>query len=171
MSFSTTIGEIQVPLREYPNIGVSATLREAFAVLQGAYAGGRRFRHILVVDGHEHLVGVLGIRDLLRGLFPDYLRASEHSHFEGAQSDFPALTLIWQETCATQCREAAARPIEGFMAAVPARVRAGDPVTLAAYLMVIHATSMLPVVDGLRVVGVVRMIDVFNEASKAVLHD
>jgi hypothetical protein len=29
---------------------------------------------------------------------------------------------------------------------------------------------MLPVVDGSKVVGAVRMIDVINEASKAVLH-
>jgi len=49
-------------------------------------------------------------------------------------------------------------------------VKLSDPITLAAYFMVIHNTSMLPVVDDNRVVGVVRVIDVFNEASKAVLH-
>ena len=171
MSFSRTIKDIYVPLAEYPNIRDTANLKDAFAVLYGAYSSGKRFRHILVLDAQDHLVGLLGIRDLLRGLFPDYLRTAEHSHFEGAQSEFPALTLIWQETCATQCKEAAQHPIKGFMAAVPTRVKASDPVTLAAYLMVVHDTSMLPVTDGKRVVGAVRMIDVFNEASKAVLHD
>lgn len=171
MPLGTTIGSILVPLREYPNIGPGATLREAFAVLRNAYTTGKRFRHLLVVDAHERLVGILGIRDLLRGLFPDYLRTAEHSHFEGAQPDFPALTLIWQETCETQCREAARKPIGDFMAPVPATVRVSDPLTMAAYLMVIHDTSMLPVVDGERVVGVVRVIDVFNSASEAVLHD
>jgi CBS domain-containing protein len=172
MPFSRTIRDIYIPLAEYPNIRDSASLKDVFAVLHGAYASGKRFRHILVLNEQGHLVGLLGIRDLLRGLFPDYLRAGEKSHFEGAQADVPALTLIWQETCMTQCKEAARHPIKGFMAPVPARVKLDDPITMAAYLMVGHDTSMLPVTDSAgRVVGAVRMIDVFNEASKAVLHD
>jgi CBS domain-containing protein len=171
MPLSTKIRDIYIPLAEYPHIRDSAILKDAFAVLHGAYSTGKRFRHILVLDSRDRLVGLLGIRDLLHGLFPDYLRAGEHGHFEGAQPDFPALTLIWQETCATQCKEAARNPIKGFMAPVPTTVKPGDPLTLAAYLLVIHDTSMLPVVDDGRVIGVVRVIDVFNEASKAVLHD
>jgi CBS domain-containing protein len=170
MPLSTTIRDIYHPLAEYPHIRDTAILQDAFAVLHGAYSTGKRFRHLLVLDAHDQLVGVLGIRDLLRGVFPDYLRTGEHSHFAGAQPDVPGLTLIWQETCATQCKEAAKKPIKGFMGAVPDTVKLNDPITLAAYLMVIHNTSMLPVVDDNRVVGVVRVIDVFNEASKAVLH-
>jgi CBS domain-containing protein len=170
MPLSTTIRDIYHPLAEYPHIRDTAILQDAFAVLHGAYSTGKRFRHLLVLDAHDQLVGVLGIRDLLRGVFPDYLRTGEHSHFAGAQPDVPALTLIWQETCATQCKEAAKKPIKGFMGAVPDTVKLNDPITLAAYLMVIHNTSILPVVDDNRVVGVVRVIDVFNEASKAVLH-
>lgn len=169
MPLSTTIRDIYVPFAEYPNIRDTASLQDAFAVLHGAYKTGKRFRHILVLDAHDQLIGILGIRDLMRGLFPDYLRTSERSHFEGAQSDFPALTLIWQATCATQCKEAARHPIKGFMAPVPVTVKPSDPLTLATYLMVVHDTSMLPVVEDGRVVGVVRVIDVFNEASKAVL--
>jgi CBS domain-containing protein len=170
MPLSTTIRDIYHPLAEYPHIRDTALLQDAFAVLHGAYSTGKRFRHLLVLDAHDQLVGVLGIRDLLRGVFPDYLRTGEHSHFAGTQPDVPALTLIWQETCATQCKEAARKPIKGFMGAVPDTVKLDDPITLAAYLLVIHDTSMLPVVDGKHLVGVVRMIDVFNEASKAVLH-
>ena len=169
MPLSTTIRDIYIRLAEYPNIRDTASLKDAFAVLQSGYATGKPFRHILVLDARDQLVGLLGIRELLHGLFPDYLRSDEHHRFEGAQSDFPALTLIWQETCATQCKEAARNPIKGFMAPVPSSVKLSDPLTLAAYLMVIHDTNVLPVVDDHRVVGVVRMIDVFNEASKAVL--
>jgi four helix bundle protein len=102
----------------------------------------------------------------------DYLRSRElHHHAEGPTPDFPALTLIWADTCATQCPEAAKKPIGDFMAKVPARLKADDPITKAAYLMVIHDTSMLPVVDSDRLVGVARVIDVFNEAAETVLHD
>jgi len=165
------VRDILVPLTDYPSIRDSATLRDAFAVLQDAFARGKRYRHLLVLDDVDQLVGVLGVRDILRGVFPDYLRTGEHHHFEGVQPDVPALTLIWQETCATQCKEAALHPIKDFMAAVPDTVKLNDPITLAAYLMVVHDSNILPAVDDHRVVGVVRIIDVFKQASQAVLHD
>lgn len=170
MPLSKTIGDIMVPLDEYPRIHDSSTLKDAFAVLHEAFESGRRYRHILVLNDAGQLAGILGMRDILRGLFPDYLRTREKARHEGPIPDFPALTLIWAETCETQCPAAALHPIKGFLGAFPATVGVKDPITKAAYLLVIHDTSMLPVVEGARLVGVVRMIDVFNEASKVALH-
>ncbi|MCK7577516.1 MAG: hypothetical protein MZV65_18060 [Chromatiales bacterium] len=93
MAFSKTIREIYIPLAEYPNIRDTTSLKDAFAVLYGAYSSGKRFRHILVLDAHDRLVGLLGIRDLLRGVFPDYLRTGEKSHFEGRPVRISALSL------------------------------------------------------------------------------
>lgn len=172
MPLSHTIRGICVPLAEYPHVLDTASLRDAFVVLHQGYATGRRFRHVLVLNERNQLVGLLGMRDILRGLFPDYLRGRDLAHHaEGPIPDFPALTLIWAETCHTQCKEAARKPVKGFMGPVPVKVAIDDPITKAAYLLVIHDTSMLPVVDGEHLAGVVRMIDVFNEAAKAVLHD
>jgi CBS domain-containing protein len=172
MSLSLPIRDICVPLSEYPHVADTSTLRDAFAVLLAGFASGRRYRHVLVLNADSQLVGLLGMRDILRGLFPDYLRSRELKHHaQEPVPDFPALTLIWAETCRSQCKEAAMRPVAGFMGAVPATVASDDPLTKAAYLMVTHDVSMLPVVDGGRLVGVVRMIDVFNQAAKAVLDD
>ncbi len=171
MPLSKTLRDICVPLSEYPNLSDTATLHDAFAALKAGFEAGRRFRHVLVLNAQDQLVGILGMRDILRGLFPDYLRTGELSRYEAPLPDFPALTLIWAETFQSQSLEAAKRPVRDFMGAVPDRIGPDDPITKAAYLMVIHDTSMLPVVEGERLVGVVRMIDVFNEASKVVLHD
>ncbi len=170
MPLTKSIKDICVPLAEYPNLRDTATLRDAFATLLAGHAGGKRFRHVLVLNDRDQLVGILGMRDILRGLFPDYLRTREHAHHEGPIPDFPALTLIWAQTCETQCPVAADKRVTDFMATVPGKVGVDDPITKAAYLLVTHDTSMLPVVDGNRLVGVVRMIDVFNEAAKVVLH-
>lgn len=171
MPLSKSIKDICVPLAEYPHLQDRATLKDAFTVLHEAYTTGKRYRHILVLNDKGQLAGILGMRDILRGLFPDYLRTGEHSHHEGPIPDFPALTLIWAETFQSQYSAAAEHPIKGFMGGIPGKVGIDDPITKAAYLLVVHDTSMLPVVDGERLVGVVRMIDVFNEASKAVRHD
>lgn len=165
------VRDILVPLTEYPNIRDTASLRDAFSVLQDAFAKGRRYRHILVLDDSGHLVGLLGIRDILHGIFPDYLRSDEHRHFEGPHPEFPALTVIWQETYAATCKEAASNRVKSFMDKVRATIKQDAPLTLAAYLMVINDISMLPVVDDSRVVGVIRMVDVFNNAAEVILHD
>ena len=55
--------------------------------------------------------------------------------------------------------------------AVPGTLDSGDPVTKAAYLLVNQGVSVLPVVDGELLIGVVRLIDVFKEAARVVLHD
>jgi len=165
------VRDILVPLDEYPKVHEDATLRDAFASLREGRAAGRRYRHVLVLDDHERLIGLIGMRDLLHGLFPDYLRAGEHSRFEGAAGDLASLASIWRDTCLEQCPVAAGNPVRGFMAPVPASIAIDAPITLAAYLLVSHGVSMLPVLDGDRVVGACRMTDVFNEACKAVLHD
>lgn len=171
MALTRNIRDILVPLAEYPHLRDRASLRDAFTVLRQGFASGKRFRHVLVLNDKDQLVGLLGIRDILRGMFPEYLRTKEHAHHEAPIPDFPALTLIWAQTCETQCPVAADKKITDFMASVPGKVDAGDPITKAAYLLVVHETSMLPVVDGKRLVGVVRMVDVFNEAAKVVLND
>lgn len=165
------VRDILVPLDEYPTVHEDATLRDAFASLRAGREAGRRYRHVLVLDGQERLIGVIGMRDLLHGLFPDYLRAGEHSHYQGAAGDLGSLASIWRDTCQEQCPVAAGNPVRGFMAPVPATIGPDDPITLAAYLLVSHGASMLPVVEHGRVIGTCRMTDVFNEACKAVLHD
>lgn len=170
MSLSQTIRDIYVPLSEYPQLAETATLRDAFEVLLAGFTSGRRYRHVLVLNADRHLIGLLGMRDILRGLFPDYLRSRELGHADqGPVPDFPALTLIWAETCHNQCKEAAQKPVTDFMGDVPDTVGLDDPITKAAYLLVMHDVSTLPVVEEARLVGVVRMIDVFNQAARAVL--
>jgi CBS domain-containing protein len=168
---TTRIKDILIPLKEYPSIRDNATLRDAFAALHKYQTDPHHsYRHVLVLDEADHLVGQLGMHDLLRGLLPEFLQ--QHGHFEGgAQPDYPSLALIWQETCETQCQEAADKPVLPFLGTVKNKVRVEDPLTLAAYFMATSRASILPVIEGKRVIGVVRLLDVFNSASKVVLHD
>lgn len=166
---TTRIKDILIPLAEYPHIRSNATLRDAFAALRKCQVDSQHaYRHVLVLDETDHLVGQLGMHDLLRALLPDFLQ--DHGHFEGAQPDYPSLAMIWQDTCETQCQEMADKPVLPFMGTVKNKLKLGDPLTLAAYFMAVSRASILPVTEGNRVIGVVRLLDVFNAASKVVLH-
>ncbi len=171
-----TCGEVKdllIPLAEYPHIREDSALRDAFEAIEHGLATGKRFRHVLVLDEADRLVGVLGLRDILRGVFPDFLRATLPGESRGQiiLPQYPALASLWQDTFHTQCREQAHKPVRPHVVPVAATVAPTDPVTKAAYLMVFVDSSMLPVVEGNQVLGVIRMVDVFNAATKVVLHD
>lgn len=170
MPLSKSIRDIFVPLAEYPSIRESASFLDAYKTLHAGYISGKRYRHILVLNDSDQLVGLLGLPDILRGMFPDYLRTQELDHNEPIP-EFPNLSLIWAKTSHEQSREAVKKPVHGFMGPVPRKVDINDPITKAAYLMVIHDSSVLLVVDDDKLMGVVRIIDVFNESAKMVLYD
>ena len=166
------VRDILVPIADFPCIARDASMREAFSVLhQKHQTAGWRFRHLLVLDASLTLVGLLSIHDLLRSLMPDYLKATSARHIAETLPDDASLSILWQDSFAAQCRQVGKVRVESYMAPVRDTVRADDPLTRAAYLMITHGVDMLPVLEGDRVVGVVRIVDVFNQAATEVQRD
>lgn len=166
------VRDIFIPLAEFPHIAHDASIREAFYVLQHKHqTAGWRFRHLLVFDTQETLVGILGIRDMLRALMPDYLKTISVQHVANALPDDDAsLSLLWQDSFSGQCQKMIEVRVESHMTPVKKTVKTDDPLTRAAYLMISHNVDMLPVLEGDKVAGVVRIVDVFNQAATVVLH-
>lgn len=167
---SKTVLDILVPIAEFPVIAPNAPLREAYAKLRRLHAaGGWRYRHMLVLDETGAVAGILSLQDMLRALMPEYIKASLRQDQTGGVDD-RALTALWQDSFAAQCRQAADLPVANCMSEVRYTICADDPLTRAAYLMILRGVHMLPVLEGRRVVGVVRIVDVFNQAAEEVLH-
>jgi CBS-domain-containing membrane protein len=168
MSVSGTVGDHAIPLADYPHVRDNATLRDVFATLKEKYDSAEQFRSVLVLDSRDHLVGMLGLRDLLFALLPDYLQ-HRPTHFEGADDEVESLAPLWQEDCVEQCRKAAAMAAGGHAKPVTAMVAAATPLTTAVYLFATRNTNILPVTEGGRVTGVLRIVDVLSEVATAVL--
>jgi CBS domain-containing protein len=168
MSVSGTVGDHAIPLADYPHVRDNATLLEVFATLKARYDSAEQFRSVLVLDARDHLVGVLGLRDLMRALLPDYLK-HKPTHLEGAADDVASLAPLWQEDCAEQCRKAAALPAGPHAKPATTAIAASAPLTQAVYLFATLDTNILPVTDGGRVTGVLRIVDVLSEVAGAVL--
>lgn len=168
MSISGTVGDYVLPLADYPHVRDTATLREVFATLKEKYDSAEQFRSVLVLDAEDHLVGMLGLRDLLHALLPDYLHHGA-AHFEGKNDDVGALALLWQDDCAEQCRKASLLPVRASVTPVKTTVAASDPISKAVFLFATHSINILPVVEGGRIIGVLRIVDVLHEVANAVL--
>jgi CBS domain-containing protein len=67
------VGELMLPLGEYPEVYDSDTLKDAIKVLRNYRAAGHEHRSLLVfsktkVDNEEQLVGILTTRDILKAI-------------------------------------------------------------------------------------------------------
>lgn len=170
MSLTGTIRELTIPLDDYPHVRDDASLRDVYAKLHASCGPAQFFRTVLVLDEKRRLVGVLGFRDLLHALLPDYLR-QEARGYQGRSGDISALSLLWQEDCAEQVRNAHRIPVRQHVAPVPATLAPDDPIAKAVFLFATHSTRILPVVDGKQLLGVVRLIDVLDEVTIEVLSE
>jgi CBS domain-containing protein len=168
---SSQVRDILIPLGNYPHVRRGASVCQAFAVLREAQqAAGWRFRNLLVFDDRGGLLGVLGIRDLLRAMMPDYLKTTLNRHFEGPADDAAALSIVWESSLEGLCARMDQVPVDDYLQPVLDTVDADAHLTRAAYLMVAHGVDMLPVLDGKEVVGVVRIVDLFNKFAGEVRH-
>lgn len=169
MQLSGVVRELYVPLADYPHVRDSATVRDVFATLQEKYSSAEQFRSVLVIDSHDRLVGMLGLRDMLHGLLPDYLRQSP-THFQGMGGDVTSLAMLWQEDCADLCRQASLGPVGPHVTVIKGSLHLDDPLAKGIYMMATTAANILPVVEDHKVIGVLRLVDVVTEVTKAVLH-
>lgn len=169
MSVSGIVNDHVTPLAGYPHVRDNVTLREVYATLKHHYDSAEQFRSVLVLDAGDRLVGVLGFRELLAALLPEYLKPHEPANFEGGRGDLASLAPLWQEDCAAQCRKAAAMPVGAHVVDARATVAGDDPLVKAIYLFATLNANILPVVEGGRIVGVLRRVDVMAAVAEAVL--
>jgi hypothetical protein len=125
---------------------------------------------VLVFDEKYNLMGTLSLKDILRGLEPRFLKTSAKAQF--AEEDESALSLIWDTLFDKGSKDLAEKPASEIMAPAKYFVDPGDPLTKAAYLMLHHDLILLPVLENKKkFVGLVRLIEVFDELSGALLEE
>jgi CBS domain-containing protein len=169
MSVSGIVNDHVTPLAGYPHVRDDVTLREVYATLKHHYDSAEQFRSVLVLDAGDRLVGVLGFRELLHALLPEYLKQHDPAHYEGGRGDLASLAPLWQEDCAEQCRKAAAMPVGAHVVDAKATVAGSDPLVKAIYLFATLNANILPVIEGGCVVAVLRRVDVMAAVAEAVL--
>jgi hypothetical protein len=88
MSYEKKVKDLMIPLEDYPHIPYWFTLNQAVIIVREAaikYEGSFEPRAVLVFDEKYHLLGILTLKDIVRGLEADLLKGSGGS------------ALSWQE--------------------------------------------------------------------------
>ncbi len=169
------VGEIMIPLQDYPHLPVWSSLRDAVEMMHRAEleVRGRKSlpRIVLLFDLDGTIAGTVRRRDLMRGLEPKFL-VSQPLDYRIKLFDVevdPNLTELSFDKVIHGIREQVDRPVTDVMRPIERTINFEEHLIKAVYEMVSHSLSILPVVRGKKVVGVIRTVDVFHELAELAL--
>lgn len=173
MSDGKAVKDLMIGIFEYPHIPYWFSISQAIRIVKVSFLSSKKYPEpmaILVFDEKYNLMGTLTLRDVLRGLEPRFLKPTAKAQVP--EEDETGLSLIWNTLFNRESKDLAEKPVSEIM--VPAKyfVEPDDPVTKAAYLMLHHDLVLLPVLeDKKKFVGLVRMMEIFDEISDAILKE
>ena len=172
---SYAVKDLVVPLSEYATVTEDATLYDAVLALEEAQenfeAKHTRYRHraILMLDKDGSVVGKLSQLDVLRALEPKYqdMSEGEGSHRYGISKQF--MQSVWEDyhlfanPLDDICRKAGEQNVKKFMSApTEGEYVSGDAsLDVAIHQFVMEHHQSLLVTAGEKIVGILRLTDVF----------
>ncbi len=175
------VSEIMVPLSEYATVSENDTLRDAVAALKQSQANfdQARYRHraILVFNKNKDIVGKVTFLSILRALEPKYDemlsdKGPLHMGFtrKFQQAMYESLKL-WQDPLGHVCRKAAEVRVKTFMVSPEENEMIGRNQELgeAIHQLVIGHHQSLLVTEDKKVIGVLRLTDVFEAVAENIL--
>ncbi len=168
MAAPVTVREIMVDVFEYPHIPYWFTLRQAMAIVREAnikFEGTFEPRAVLVFDEKYQLMGILTLRDIIKGLEPRFM------HETALVKADPNLALLMGDLFGPGLKEASQKPVSEVMSPIKVTVEGEAPVSKALFLMIKENVGMMPVLMDKKVAGMIRLTDLFKEISDIVLGD
>jgi Mg/Co/Ni transporter MgtE len=170
MAEMKTAKDIMVDVFEFPHIPYWFTIRQAIGIIKKSLLSGDKCHHpmaVLVFDEKYNLMGTLALKDILRGIEPSFLKPAAKAQV--IAEDVAGLASLWSSK---ESKALAEKPVSEVMAHAKQFVEPGDPLTKAAYLMLHNDLILVPVLENKKkLVGIVRMIEVFDEIAETTLKD
>jgi CBS domain-containing protein len=177
---SYVVQDLMVPLSEYAVIDAEATIYEAVLALEKAQMDfdHTRYRHraVLVQDRQGNIVGKLGQLDLLRSLEPKYdeMKTSTGVTRFGFSRKFLLSMLehynLFDQPFNDLCRKAADQQVSRYMHQPTEGefIEADASLDKAIHLLVVGQHQSLLVMAKGRIVGILRLTDVFAAVFHAI---
>lgn len=174
------VRDLMVPRSEYPVVGENATIHEAVQALQEAQKrfDQSRYRHraVLVADDQGHIVGKLGQLDMLRALEPKYedMRTSTGVTRLGFSRKFLVSMLdrydLFAQPIEQMCRHVFEQKVKRYMQQPcdGEQIEADASLDQALHQLLVCQHQSLLVMDGDRIIGILRLTDVFTTVFETI---
>jgi CBS domain-containing protein len=165
VSDNPVVRDLVIPLEKYPHLKEHNTLHEAVEMI-GSYTSDEndriRYAELLVLNDQNQLSGLATLQDILQSLNPRLKDASMVKNFAGKKSEFEDLTYLWEESFFVECKKRSHVLIRDFMSPIKHIHKGSDPVLMALLVMINTKEAVLPVIDDDRVIGVIRLKEIFK---------
>ncbi|MBA3016259.1 MAG: CBS domain-containing protein [Proteobacteria bacterium] len=157
-----------IPLDRYPHLSDTQTLHDAVEIIQTFTCGPSdrlRYSELMVINDQNQLVGRVTLQDILQGLDQRLVDVTKVKKFEGQSVEYANLSILWEDSFFVECAKKRITPIKDLMSPATRFVKGEDPL-LKALAMLLHSNDVImPVVDDGRVVGVIRLEEIFKAIS------
>lgn len=172
-----TVKDLMVPLDEYVCVSEDATLSDAVIALEEAQgknaARNHPHRAVLVCDKNGNAIGKIGHLDVLRSLEPKYSEIGDLKKVSGfgLSAEYMRSMMdqhdLWKSPLEDLCRKAAqvrlgsivAAPLEGEL------IDQDQTLDQAVHQLILGHHQSLLVTSGERIVGILRLADVYEEVG------
>jgi CBS domain-containing protein len=165
VSGNPVVRDLAIPLEKYPHLRESNTLHEAVEMIT-SYTSAEddriTYAELLVMNDRNQLSGHATLQDILQSLNPRLQDGSMVKQFAGKRSEFPDLTYLWEESFFVECKKRTRVLIRDFMSPIKHSLKGSDPVLKALIIMINAKETVLPVIDEDRVIGVIRLKEIFR---------
>lgn len=168
MSDTKRVKDLMIPLEDYPHIPYWFSLRQAMAIVRETsikYEGQFEPRAVLVFDEKYQLMGILTLRDIIKGLEPRFL------HETALVKADPSLAVLMGDLFGPGLKEASQKAVSEVMSPIKVTIQGNDPIAKAIFLMIKEDVGMMPVILDNKVAGMIRLSDLFKVISDLVLGD
>lgn len=164
-SDNPVVRDLIIPLAKYPHLNESQTLHDADQVLQSYRCeenDSLRYSGLLVLNDNNQLAGRLTLQDMLQSLDPRLKEASKVKEFEGKEEEYSNLAILWEDSFFVECSKRSGTPVKDIMSTITHVLKGSDPVLKALSIMLSTKEVILPAVDEGRVIGVIRLKEIFK---------
>lgn len=175
-----SVKDFMVPIAKFPRISDTATFSGAVMALERAneeYLSGKREQRILLVtDSENKVVGKLSPLDVVRGLEPDYEKLVDEQSsvyvekFSYVIQPMKEQTTLWAKPLDDLCTTAKDVLVKDFIQ--PAKssqiIDLNANLNNAFHRFVMFKHDSLFVMDGKKLVGLLRFSDVYGEISRRI---
>ena len=167
------VKELMVPIEDYATVRQEANLQEAIFAMEKAQTGlessHHKHRAILVLDDNRNVVGKLTMKDILIALEPNYgnIKGMEALTRSGHSPDLIKSMLkdnaLWLEPLQFVCERGTQLKVSDFVKPPEDSEHVDENATLgeAVHQLIVYPYHSLLVTRGKRVVGILRLSDVF----------
>ncbi len=172
------VKDLMLSLKEYATISKEETIKDALIELNRSQLdlteGKHHHRAILVLDENKKVVGKLTHWSILKSLEPKIFKDSDQNLLLRSRLSKENINKIEEEfasistSLSKMCKEASSKKVSEAMVKVTENIDEKASATEAIRLLVsAHSQSTLVTKNG-KVVGILRLVDVFEEVAKQI---